>query len=134
MIFLCYNSRENSSIKICEQWFASHNLEFKIIEFKNFTPKELNHILHLTNSGISEIIKKGERTTNIFNECQIGQTTSFSLLISFLLEYPIVLKSPIIFDEERLLVGYDKSDIRQFIPREERLISRQEKKNVPNSK
>ena len=39
-------------------------------------------------------------------------------LVSFIIEYPSVLKRPIIINENELQVGYNNEDITIFLPKE----------------
>jgi regulatory protein spx len=39
-------------------------------------------------------------------------------MIDTILKYPAMLKYPIVFDEKKILIGYNSEDIRMFLPRE----------------
>lgn len=41
---------------------------------------------------------------------------SFSEALNYLLLYPELLRTPIIFSENKLLVGFNSDEIRKFIP------------------
>ena len=43
-------------------------------------------------------------------------------MIDFLLKHPWLLRTPILFEEDRLLVVYNGEEIRMFIPRDYRQI------------
>lgn len=123
IIFLYYNSRSNRSINECEKWLSDNHLEFRSMKYTDLSPKDLTPILKLTEHGFQDIIIEGDKTKEILNKSSITDTISFSKLLPFLIQHPSILKSPIIFDECHLQIGYNKDDIRQFIPRERRRLS-----------
>ena len=85
---------------------------------KNISQEDLIHILTLTDNGFSDIVKCNSRSTDRAKELISKlEILSFKESVGFLIRNPDLLKSPIIFDEKRLLIGYNSEEIRQFIPK-----------------
>ena len=80
---------------------------------------EIRGIFRLTDNGTEDIISKH---SNLIKQ-EIGDIDQLSLknLFNFIQENPRILKSPIIHDEKRLMVGFNEHQIRRFIPRSARL-------------
>ena len=54
------------------------------------------------------------------------QELDFNHAIEFIIEHIELVKVPIIFDETKLLIGYNKEVIRQFIPQNYRKLYKEE--------
>lgn len=106
----------NRSSKHAEEFFDAYNIpvmqinigskfsreDIKSILVKN--PDEIGSILALKSKNVKEIIKK-------FDELRLSE------LIDLIWKDPMLVKTPIIFDEHRFLAGYHSEDIRAFLPR-----------------
>ncbi|TXK44908.1 ArsC/Spx/MgsR family protein [Lactococcus sp. dk322] len=97
-------------------------MQFKKIKYKDLSQKIISHILSLTERGFDDIIIDGNKTQELLKNRPSNDTMSFSAMTSFILRHSEILKSPIIFDNCHLQIGYNKDDIRQFIPRNQRKI------------
>ncbi|PAV27964.1 transcriptional regulator Spx [Virgibacillus profundi] len=106
-----------TSCRKARVWLQENNLPF--VERNTFseplTLPEIKGIFRLTDNGTEDIISTRSK---IFQK-NIGDMDQLSLnvLYSFIQENPSILRSPIIHDEKRLMVGYSKSQIRRFLPR-----------------
>lgn len=105
-------------------------MQFKKIKYKDLSQNNISHILSLTERGFDDIIIDGNKTQELSENSSINDNVSFSVMASFILRHPEILKSPIIFDNRHLQIGYNKDDMRQFIPRNQRKIWLT--KNLPN--
>ena len=114
----------NTSCRKAKEWLINHNLEFKEINWQTtgMSRREFNKILSLTETGIQEIISKRSLAYPYFAK----EMDRLSLKDVFVLIHceRSLLRLPLIVDEERLQVGYNFDDIRQFIPREKREMKR----------
>lgn len=116
MVTFYYNT-SNSSCRMAEQWFKDHQIKIKMKRIKNITKEELIHVLSLSESGLPDLLKK-ER---YFGKEYVSQRDllydmNFDTAIDYLLNHKNMIASPIIFEESKLLVGFNSDDIRKFIP------------------
>lgn len=81
--------------------------------------KILSESLELSNKGFEEIIVSESKAPKLYSElrssCDMDQIST-EQMIQFILKNQQLLRSPITFDDRRLLIGYNNEDIRTFIP------------------
>lgn len=113
-----YTSKNDASFKRSTRWLDSFQIPYEIITKTRLRFEDLKHILYLSNKGFDDILVSKEKGTRIystltenFDEMHVEE------LIKFLLNHQVVLKTPIIFDEHHLLIGYNSEAIRVFAPR-----------------
>ena len=93
---------------------------------KDFMEKDdLIKILSLTENGFEDIIAtRGKTYASLnYNFDELGLEKAFELIQ----ENPRLLKRPLIFDEDCLLIGFNEDGIRAFIPPEVRRIELRER-------
>lgn len=106
----------SSSTKKTLEWFDSHHIKYKSYPLLQMKESDLRHILELS-SGFQEILRPLDQV--IYDEIEENidlEEISTTEMVKYILRNPYVLKTPIIFDEKRLLVGFNETEIRQFIP------------------
>jgi len=120
MIKIYYQSEFDDSTKKILEFFERKNIEVQKIQNQSMTEEELIHILSLSDEGFKSITKRvhDERIKKILN----AEDASTKYMIHFLLSNKQLIKSPIIVDEHRLLIGYNLDEMRQFIPKKQRMI------------
>lgn len=107
------------------KWLEVHNLAFKIITPKNLTKEDIEDLLKLSENGFEDIMidplnpKISDFSKWFYTSLDIDNTSTKEL-ISTLIDFPNLLREPIIFDESRLLIGFNNDEIRMFVPRSER--------------
>lgn len=122
MIKLFTQAGCNSSRK-ARQWFRDHEIAF---EEKNFTTSaptvnELKQILSLTENGLDDIIStRAQAYPSIADKLP---DMSFNETLHLLCNQPQLLRRPLIVGPNKLQVGFNDDDIRQFIPRHIRRMS-----------
>lgn len=121
-----YVSPSCTSCRKARQWLDDHNLEYteKNVQKDPMTEEELKKILSLTENGTEEIISfrsKAYQNLNVDIE-----EISMDELIELFIEYPSLVRRPIIMDDRRLQIGYNEEEIRCFLPRSIRKIKRVE--------
>ncbi len=77
---------------------------------------ELKGILRLTLEGTDDILAT---KSQVYKETKVDELTLKDLL-ELIYRHRELLRSPIIMDNKKMLVGYSQDEIRQFIPRETR--------------
>nr|WP_255411618.1 ArsC/Spx/MgsR family protein [Lactococcus sp. S-13] len=87
--------------------------------------EDIIKILSLTENGLEDIIAiRGRAYTELVHDFDtLGLEEAYSLIQ----EKPRLLKRPLIFDENRLLIGFNEEGIRTFIPPEVRKIELRER-------
>lgn len=122
MIRLYYDLRNSSSIKAIE-WFKSMNIEISIKKIQTIPREELLHALYLSDHGFIDVLKgKGKDGSNIEKLKTEVLKMNFSHALDFVLVHTELLKVPIILDENKLMIGFNSEEIRQFILRTHRRI------------
>lgn len=112
VVKLFVKSSCNSSRK-ARDYFSTNEIphNFYRLHKEGITEADLKQILSLTEDGVEEIIR-----TAVSKEYEDKSLKEF---ISAAVENPHeMLKTPIMLDEGKLLVGFNEEDIRLFIPRE----------------
>ena len=116
-----YVSPSCSSCKKVKKWFTEQNIPFdeeKNIFGPSLKESELKDILIKSENGASDIISKRSKVIKE-NNVDIDDM-SISEMIAFIRENPSVLKRPIMVDDHRIQVGYNKEEITTFIPKARR--------------
>lgn len=115
-----YVSPSCSSCKKVKQWFTEQKIPFeeKNIFGTTLKEEELKDILTKSENGTDEIISKRSK---VIKEQKVDvDSMTISEMIAFIRENPSVLKRPIMVDDHRIQVGYNKEEITTFIPRARR--------------
>ncbi len=115
-----YVSPSCSSCKKVKQWFTEQKIPFeeKNIFGTTLKEEELKDILTKSENGTDEIISKRSK---VIKEKKVDvDNMTISEMISFIRENPSVLKRPIMVDDHRIQVGYNKEEITTFIPKARR--------------
>jgi regulatory protein spx len=108
------------SSKKAKDWFEKNDIPYleRNMSKKPLTIGELQSILRMTLEGTDDILATQSK---VFKKLDIKiDELSLKDLLELIHSHNDLLKSPIILDKKRLLVGYHQDEIRQFIPREKR--------------
>lgn len=112
-----YTSYNCSSCKKVIEWFLEHGIEYEEYNFftRSLEKSELSYMLGATQNGFEDIVSE-RSTVYQTNKAEIEQM-SVGELISFIIEYPSILKRPIIIDSVTGIfkVGYNKYEMEEFI-------------------
>lgn len=112
-----YTISSCTSCKKAKTWLTNHQLPYKEhnIGKESLTKDEILNILSKTENGVESIISSKNRYVKAL-DFDVNDL-SLSQVIDLIQENPRILKSPILIDGKRLLVGYKEDDIRTFLPR-----------------
>lgn len=112
-----YVSPSCSSCKKVKKWFDEQHIPYeeKNILSSNLNEQELKDMLAKSENGTSEIISKRSKVIKE-NNVNVDEMT-ISQMIEFIRNNPTVLKRPIMVDDKRIQVGYNKDEITTFIPK-----------------
>lgn len=125
MVYL-YVSPSCTSCRKARAWLVENHIPFeeRNIFADPLSAEEIRHVLSMTEKGTEEIISM---RSNIFQDLGIDlETISMNRLIALIVDYPALIRRPIIMDDKRLQVGYNEDDIRRFLPRTVRALELQQ--------
>ncbi|RZI48219.1 ArsC/Spx/MgsR family protein [Lactococcus kimchii] len=101
------------------KFMEHYHIPFKLKDTTGIDKKDLRKILQLSN-GFEDILvsKKKAKKVYLHVEEEVSlDDLSFNEMIKLIYQNPQLLRQPIIFDDHKLLVGYNSDDIRTFLPR-----------------
>ena len=102
-------------------WFEKYNIHVEKKRISKLDKKELIELLSLSNEGLKEILKSAGRSSKGVQELiDRVMGLSFNESLDFLIAHPEILQTPIIMGDNKLLIGYNEDEIRQFLPKEYR--------------
>lgn len=113
-----YTTPSCASCRKAKKWFDQYKipyLEKNIFSIK-LSKEDIFRILANSENGFDDIISTRSK---VFKEKKLDpDNMSVQELIEFIIDYPSVLKRPIIINENELQVGYNNEDITIFLPKE----------------
>ncbi|WP_338962272.1 ArsC/Spx/MgsR family protein [Lactococcus garvieae] len=117
MTITIYEKPSCSSSRVALIWLDNHNLEYEKLRMNSISFKHLVSILKMTECGLDDIVRTQRTPAVIKKKVKKLYSLTFSEALNYLLLYPELLRTPIIFSENKLLVGYNSEEIRKFIPK-----------------
>jgi regulatory protein spx len=116
---------ESSSTRKMIRWFHENNIPYEILSPKDLTATVIRQMLYVSDSGFDSLLVSKKRSSKIKEklECFDFNKLSTEALIQKIVAEPSLIRTPIAFDDKKLLVGYNSDEIRVFIPRELRDIT-----------
>ncbi len=98
-------------------WLGSNGIGYDEYNFfsKGLTESEVRFILKYAHNGFEDVISERSNIYVRYSEKMKDMTTS--QLIEFIIDFPAVLKRPLIVDEvtEQILVGYNANDLEDLL-------------------
>ena len=104
-------SKSRKTLEIIE----SHNIEVEIIFYLKDLPTatELNSLLEKLGMKASDLVRKGE---SIIKELNIDLTNiSDDALISIMIDNPILIERPIVFNETSAIIGRPPENVKELM-------------------
>ena len=117
-----YTTPSCASCRKAKKWFDQYKIPYseKNIFSIKLSKEDIFRMLANSENGFEDIISTRSK---IFKEKKLEpDNMSVQELVDFIIEYPSVLKRPIIINENELQVGYNNEDITIFLPKELRHI------------
>lgn len=115
-----YLSPSCTSCRKALAWLKEYNISFIERDIMKQPPNknEINEILILTDNGTEDIISTRSKA---FKDLKINiNELTMHELYQLIYDHPEILRKPILIDKRRIQIGYNESEIRQFVPREVR--------------
>ncbi|MFQ6324087.1 ArsC/Spx/MgsR family protein [Lactococcus garvieae] len=117
MIHLYYRQRCSSSLKAIQR-FKRYGLDVCVQPSDKISREELITVLTATDKGISSLIKHSRNLSNEdMAKIRMIKTMTFNQAIDYIKKNPTLLKSPIIIENNKVLIGYNLEQIRIFLPK-----------------
>ncbi len=113
-----YTTPSCASCRKAKKWFDKYKIQYseKNIFSIKLSKEDIFRMLANSENGFEDIISTRSK---IFKEKKLDpENMSVQKLVDFIIEYPSVLKRPIIINESELQVGYNNEDITIFLPKE----------------
>jgi transcriptional regulator, spx/mgsR family len=117
-----YTTPSCASCRKAKKWFDQYKIPYseKNIFSIKLSKDDIFKMLANSENGFEDIISTRSK---VFKEKKLDpDSMSVQELVEFIIEYPSVLKRPIIINENELQVGYNNEDITIFLPKELRNI------------
>lgn len=101
-----------------KEWLDESDIPYVEREYFDelVTLDEIKQMMTLTELGAEDLI--APEYLSLVKGTVANETVSLSELIDFIQEEPRLLKNPIIFDDKRLMTGFNEDEIQKFIPKE----------------
>jgi regulatory protein spx len=129
---ILYTTPSCTSCRKAKAWLEEHEIDYieRNILSNPITVDEIKSMLRLTEDGTTEIISTNSKS---FQELNVNfESLSLNEFYKLIIEYPTMLRRPIIQDEKRLQVGYNEEEIRRFLPRRLRTFLNNELQKAAN--
>lgn len=128
-MIVVYLSPSCTSCRKARAWLEEYDIPFRERNIISEPPSksELKKILSLTEKGTGEIISTRSQAFKNLN-VNINEL-SLQELYELIYAHPEILRKPILIDQRRIQVGYNESEIRQFVPKK---IRRKQLKKAKN--
>ena len=122
IVIQIYTTPSCASCRKAKKWFDQYKIPYseKNIFSIKLSKDDIFRMLANSENGFEDIISTRSK---VFKEKKLDpDNMNVQELVEFIIEYPSVLKRPIIINENELQVGYNNEDITIFLPKELRNI------------
>lgn len=111
----------SSSAESAKKWLKQQGIEFEEVNVSRaphrLERKNIIDILKLSNNGFSDILVSKKNIPEFFLlYFNNFEELSFDQAVALFLKFPSILHTPIIFDDSHVQIGFNREEIRQFIP------------------
>ncbi|MGY3713879.1 ArsC/Spx/MgsR family protein [Lactococcus petauri] len=120
MIHLYYRQRCTSTPRAIE-WFKSYGIKVCIRSSGQISREELITALSSTEKGFTDLLKHPNHLNDEeMSKIRLLKTLTLNQALDFIKVNPQLLRSPIIIERNKVLIGYNPDQIRMFLPPEYR--------------
>lgn len=117
MINLYCRERCASSHK-AKNWLEKYGIDFRMKSPCQISRNELITVFASTSKGVFEAVKDIHKVTDRDRvKIQSMKTMTLNQAIEFLKLNPNLLKTPIVIEKSKVMVGYNSEQIRMFLPK-----------------
>lgn len=116
MIKIYVNKEQSRSVIKVREWLVFNHLPYEELGKKSVTQKDLKHILTLTTRGFDEIMISKTKSPLLYSQLGVNMDELIiDEMLSLIMRNQKLLKTPIIFDETDLSVGFNIRRLHDFI-------------------
>ena len=113
-----YHRLSCTSSKKTISWLKKYGIPVEVVRIENITKEALIQLLSLTDGGINDIIKNKTRSNSVvLHKVKHLESLSFNEALEYLLQNPILLKSPLLIGDNKYMIGFHSENIREFMPK-----------------
>lgn len=96
------------------KWFKKHNIAYQnyLVRRQPLTPEVIYKLLLLSHNGFEDLLSRRRSVS----EHDALLNMRVEQLTDYVIAHPSLLKYPIIYDKQKLMVGWNANEIGQFIP------------------
>lgn len=110
-----YKTNNKASEKAI-QFLKDHQIEHQVKSYKkSISQRLIMNLLEKSIDGVDPLLSK--KSDDYFNIGDSLEELKLSDLISYIMNHPMLLKTPIMVDDRHVVVGFSKETIRIFFPR-----------------
>ena len=96
-----------------------HHIDYQIHRVEQISREELLYSLSLSENGLDDLVKL-QGSAETLKKIKTLYGVKLNEALDYLKQHPEVLRTPIILTKNKLWVGYQEAEIRQFVPRSRR--------------
>lgn len=124
MITLYYDLKSKSS-KLAIEWFDKYKVKINKKDIKHIKKEELIDVLSASENGFFDILKNSRyKSTKTKKLIRSMQGMSFNESIDFLSTHSEIIRTPIMIENGKVLIGYNTERVRIFLSKEYRQTER----------
>lgn len=116
-----YSRRKCSSSQLSLLWLRRYKISFQAHGLEEIRREDLIQILSFAEKGMDSIVKHRNRLgvglDKKYKKYLKLQFLSFNAGRDYLVKNHELLRTPLLFDENNCLIGYNGEEIQQFLPR-----------------
>ncbi|NHI67601.1 ArsC/Spx/MgsR family protein [Lactococcus formosensis] len=126
MINVYRKTKSDRRVLIVIDWLESHHIPYKIISSSDLSMQNIKQMLSLSENGFDDILvsRLGISSQKQQLNCSKFEEVPMQSFIQQILQSPGSIKEPILFDETKIMIGYNSNEIRKFIPKSHRRVDR----------
>lgn len=128
MIKIYRKTKSDRRVSEVIDWLESHCIPYKIISSADLSVQNVKQMLSLSENGFDDILVSRLRTSphKALLSCSKVEEVPMQNFIQQILQSPGSIKEPILFDETKIMIGYNSNEIRKFIPKSHRRVERKD--------
>ncbi|MDO5022003.1 MAG: ArsC/Spx/MgsR family protein [Eubacteriales bacterium] len=107
-----YMYKKNFDVQKAQRFFKERNIPFQTVDMKKHRPGERELVLFAHKGGAKSLINQDLPKVK---EHPISYTQDESIIFDYLQENPEFIKTPLIRDGRRTLIGYDEKTLLEWI-------------------
>lgn len=128
MIFLYKAKAKHPSTGKVERFLKQYKLSYQTLLPSTIISEDIYKMLLVSDKGFESIVISKDRGKGTWEKAGLIhidlQQVTIEKMAEYLVQNTRLLKLPILFDEHQLMSGYNKDEIRSFIPKTYRCIQR----------